>query len=315
MTSKRIRAGQASPPPGADDFRQIDGVGPVNAQRLYAAGITTFGQLAALSPDTIVSRLGGQPGLATRIAEEDWVGQARALAVAAAAPVTLGGAGEADPASVEPLLAEEPRTPRYASFAVTLLLNPDNSVLRTRISHAPPEGGEEKDSWLRWDSERLLHFIVQHGRLKVPAEAALPSAKEAPGADAAEPAPTLPAPRLRRFNLLSLSADAPQNFVSSRDPCQVCLELDLVELFAAGVRPQHYAVTVRAKRLGSSTRLVAGQAQGLIADETGLCIAAPARVIPAGVYRLEADVELSIAAGDKPYKAPFTLPGELINVY
>ncbi len=35
----------------ADDLTQIDGIGPTFARRLAEAGVTTFAQLAALSPE------------------------------------------------------------------------------------------------------------------------------------------------------------------------------------------------------------------------------------------------------------------------
>lgn len=60
------------------DFRQIQGIGPVYAQRLHDAGITTFAQLAGQSPDRLreVTKLAK-----TRAAEaEDWIAAARRLA-------------------------------------------------------------------------------------------------------------------------------------------------------------------------------------------------------------------------------------------
>ncbi len=44
--------------PGEDDFTRIDGIGPVFAQRLNAAGVRTFAQLAALTPEQVADIIG-----------------------------------------------------------------------------------------------------------------------------------------------------------------------------------------------------------------------------------------------------------------
>ena len=62
-----------------DDLRAIRGLGAVAAEKLRGAGVTTYAQIAAWTPDEareIALRLELQPG---RIASDDWVGQARVL--------------------------------------------------------------------------------------------------------------------------------------------------------------------------------------------------------------------------------------------
>jgi predicted flap endonuclease-1-like 5' DNA nuclease len=62
-----------------DDLRAIKGLGAVAAEKLRGAGVTTYAQIAAWTPDEardIALRLELQPG---RVASDDWVGQARAL--------------------------------------------------------------------------------------------------------------------------------------------------------------------------------------------------------------------------------------------
>jgi large subunit ribosomal protein L21 len=64
---------------GGDDLRAIKGLGAVAAEKLHGAGVTTWAQIAAWTPDEardLALRLDLQPG---RIASDDWVGQARAL--------------------------------------------------------------------------------------------------------------------------------------------------------------------------------------------------------------------------------------------
>lgn len=68
-----------------DDLQRIRGIGPVIDGLLRGLGITTFRQIAALSPQEqgrLGQLLGAFPG---RIERDDWVGQAAAL-VAAAQP-------------------------------------------------------------------------------------------------------------------------------------------------------------------------------------------------------------------------------------
>jgi large subunit ribosomal protein L21 len=72
----------ADPPPteaAGDDLRAIKGLGAVAAEKLRGAGVTTWAQIAAWTPEEareLALRLELQPG---RIASDDWVGQARAL--------------------------------------------------------------------------------------------------------------------------------------------------------------------------------------------------------------------------------------------
>ena len=62
---------------GADDLTQISGIGPAYARRLNEAGITTFADLANLSPEEVrkaTSVTGGQADPA------EWIAEAGALA-------------------------------------------------------------------------------------------------------------------------------------------------------------------------------------------------------------------------------------------
>jgi predicted flap endonuclease-1-like 5' DNA nuclease len=66
--------------PAADDLTRMKGVGPRLAERLNAAGITSFAQLAALSPEeaeALDARLGDFRG---RIHRDRWIEQAGFLA-------------------------------------------------------------------------------------------------------------------------------------------------------------------------------------------------------------------------------------------
>lgn len=62
-----------------DDLQRIDGIGPVLERTLHGLGITTFRQIASLTPDQ-ARRVGAEFGqFRDRIEREGWVEQARAL--------------------------------------------------------------------------------------------------------------------------------------------------------------------------------------------------------------------------------------------
>jgi len=64
-----------------DDFTAINGIGPRFAEALHAIGISRFAQLADQDPDDLANRLAAHVTIrAARIRENDWIGQARALA-------------------------------------------------------------------------------------------------------------------------------------------------------------------------------------------------------------------------------------------
>ncbi|MPZ88685.1 MAG: hypothetical protein GEU81_11555 [Nitriliruptorales bacterium] len=64
---------------GPDDLGQIDGVGPVLERTLRRLGITTFRQIASLTPEE-ARRVGAEFGqFGDRIEREHWVEQARRL--------------------------------------------------------------------------------------------------------------------------------------------------------------------------------------------------------------------------------------------
>lgn len=65
---------QPRPPAGDEDLTRVKGIGPVFAERLKAAGITSFAQLAATSNETLASIADVPPA---RV--ETWRKQAQAL--------------------------------------------------------------------------------------------------------------------------------------------------------------------------------------------------------------------------------------------
>jgi large subunit ribosomal protein L21 len=63
---------------GADDLKQLSGVGPALEKKLHEAGVTTFAQIAAWGADDIAA-MDEKLSFKGRIEREGWVDQAKAL--------------------------------------------------------------------------------------------------------------------------------------------------------------------------------------------------------------------------------------------
>ena len=64
---------------GADDLKQLSGVGPALEKKLHAAGVTSFVQIAAWT-DADVAAMDEKLSLKGRIEREGWIAQAKELA-------------------------------------------------------------------------------------------------------------------------------------------------------------------------------------------------------------------------------------------
>ena len=80
-----------------DDFKLIKGIGPAIERRLHEVGITSFAQLAALSPDGLATFIDSVGGVSSeRIAKQDWTGKAEALAATSMASAQAASEGRAE---------------------------------------------------------------------------------------------------------------------------------------------------------------------------------------------------------------------------
>ncbi|MEK7830448.1 MAG: hypothetical protein AAB401_05135 [Acidobacteriota bacterium] len=148
MASKRSRQVSDDTPVGGEDFKLINSISWKMENRLHRVGITTYAQIAALTPTEIAGRLGNPSGLSERIAKENWAGQARELA-----DLTARSKPQTKPDSA----ATTEGAQRFETFATELLLTADNRVLHTRVMHVP-SGDEEL--WGDWDEQRLVNFFA-----------------------------------------------------------------------------------------------------------------------------------------------------------
>jgi large subunit ribosomal protein L21 len=76
---KKAAAKPAAKAAGADDLKQLSGVGPALEKKLHAAGVTTFAQVAAWT-EADVAAMDEQLSFKGRIEREGWIEQAKELA-------------------------------------------------------------------------------------------------------------------------------------------------------------------------------------------------------------------------------------------
>ena len=78
---KKAEAPKAAPKAdaGADDLKQLSGVGPALEKKLHEAGVTTFAQIAAWT-EADVEEFGEKLSFKGRIEREGWIEQAKELA-------------------------------------------------------------------------------------------------------------------------------------------------------------------------------------------------------------------------------------------
>jgi len=267
----------------SDDFKLIHGIGPGIENRLFKAGINSYAQLSALSPDEIVYAVGTLIGMSVdRVIKQDWIGQARQLQL-----------------QCEQALAELPSDPfpfesqHYATFNLELLLGKENKVRRTRIMHIQ---NEVEEIWAGWDETRALGFIVTHAELRLPEEetaqvraglieTSLPESQQ----------PMLAGiPRLKELVAIPSAEDGPRSLLSESQPFRVRMTLDLSEVSSPKDTPLEYSTTIYAKKLGQSERMPVGKANGSFMPEEKVTISVEKASLREGVYRLEAEVAFKL---------------------
>ncbi|MEM7721385.1 MAG: 50S ribosomal protein L21 [Pseudomonadota bacterium] len=76
---KAEKAAAAAPAAGADDLKQLSGVGPALEKKLLEAGVTSFAQIAAWTPEDVAA-MDEKLSFKGRIEREGWIEQAKKLA-------------------------------------------------------------------------------------------------------------------------------------------------------------------------------------------------------------------------------------------
>ena len=320
---------------GADDLTRIGGIGSKIADRLYAAGILTYADLASRSADELSKLLSDVSGLsAGRL--DNWRDQARELAAAAPQAVPESPVAEV-PAGEVPAGAPGDGQ-HYESFLVRVLLNEDGSVRRTTAQHI--RTGSERH-WPGLERQALPEFIETAIASAAPASTAPaepPSAEPPPveppsgrarqaeaihGAPAelvtvdgtpAEPvavrgAPAPPGPA-RQTSSAALSVEAA--VLRSAEPFTMTMTIELPESASHGDRLAYSAVIV-ARPMAGGPKLTVAESDGLLAT-TSPAITIYGAGLPPGAYRLDGAVSLREPGRNQPMHLAALAEGLLVQV-
>jgi predicted flap endonuclease-1-like 5' DNA nuclease len=339
MASERSPANRAAESARTDDLKLINGIGPAVEKRLNGVGVSAFAQLAALSPADIASAVANIAGLtAERIIKQDWIGQARRLAeestssevqekVEASADteqiITLTAPDEpaasvkrapATPCSVELEKVTTPSIERYhpATFTVELLLDENNIVYRTHVSHVQ---SRREYTWSDWPGAELVDFLGQSASVNfasdepVLANAEEPEQTPALVADSGPPTSAAAKPalagtlHLRDMKVLTAGSSEPRRLLSHDQLCDVRLALDLSEITVSSNTPLNYKVSIYRKSRQYPSGQVIREAEGAIESADTVTIDVEGNLLPGGSYRLAATVILALP-GTKPTSKP-----------
>lgn len=269
-----------------DDFRKIAGIGAAIERRLHDAGILTYQDLAARSPEQTAASLADVAGLsAARIASQDWTGQARQLAGPLAPP-----------------LPSEP-SQHYASFHIELLLNIDNSVRRTKVRH---HQSDTDDAWPGWDEDRMLALLRDHIPLMVPGQPAeaidLQSSAAPPSSqpettvpcrsqpETASPPTSLPSSSLSIEELSLIREGQRSHTWAPGEPTSIRFILRVNRASTQAATLDFTADVTASSQLGDNQRWPLGTVHGAMRVGEPLSVELTGQPLPRGLYRLEATV-------------------------
>jgi hypothetical protein len=258
----------------SDDLKLIHGIGPGIEKRLHAAGILTYAQLAAKTPEQVVSALGNVIGLTTkRVIDQEWIEQSRQLA-ATEPPDELTG--------------RESRQ-HYATFTVELLLDDENHVRRTRAVYIQ---ADKEEAWASWDEARLMAFFTQHGELNFgQIEALTPEAIEP--SSIIEPSVLRGRLSLDTAHITSLQTGRPGRILARNQPFEINLAVDLGELVIPAEANVGYAAQVFAKALGVGSKQKIGEAHGDFTPANSVEMTVKNQGLDEGTYRIGVNLALS----------------------
>jgi hypothetical protein len=274
----------ASPSP-ADDLQEIKGIGQGIAQRLQAAGVRTFAELAGHAPAELAAKAAVPT---SRVTREGWIAQASALAERSAV--------EAE---------------RRESFVLRLNLDEAGRVGRTSVTHV--RSGREAPPWAGWDTARLLEFVSEYVDLS-PQEPQRPGPEPQQRPARHDQGQVVPAIvptgeiQVRDLEILPGAGGSAQRSLEADEPFLVRLRLG----DGAGTQLS-YAVTVVARTVGEprrQTRTV-GEAAGTLA--AGGDVEVQSTGLPPGIYRLDGAVRVRRPGLDLPHRL-VTIQGGLLQV-
>lgn len=322
MANKRPRTA-SEPTPAADDFKLINSISGKMESRLQRAGISSYAELAELTPSEIAGKLGNPAGLLERIIKENWSGQARELAEFSSRSKSKKDGS-----------AEQVGDQRYETFAAELLLDDGGQVLNTRLMHVP--SGEEM-RWEGWDEQRLLGFFAERAGLQLlgEAESAEPAtslakaeeirarvnaAKSKPEPKAAKPVAAevefddAEKAAGRRLAVLTGETDQASRLLQHDQPFKVRLWLS--DNAALAGRRFAYSATIQARNLTSQQQTAHREGGYVEFGEQAVLDVRNVLLAASGAYRLKAIISLQPGGRDASPDAGlnFQVEGGILQV-
>jgi Domain of unknown function (DUF4332) len=322
----------------ADDLTRIGGIAKKRAERLKAAGIRTYADLASRSAAEIAALLPDAGGLSPAMIDA-WRDEARQLAAARSAPAPASGPapGPAPGPAVPGSSAAAPSDGQhYESFVVRVLLNEDGSIRRTTAQHV--RTGAERH-WPGLERAALPDFIEaaatssstpspdappveqradEAGRSDVAAMAVTQGPGEVhaapvnpPSAEAPPPGRE-PEPAQRTHAQSSAVLSVERTVLRAAEQFTLTMSVDLTETAVHADRLAYSAVIVAKPLAGGPKRTVA-QSDGLLAAGSPV-IRIDAEGLPAGAYRLDAAVSLREPGTDHPVALAAMAEGLMVQV-
>lgn len=298
----------ATAPLREGDFHRIPGIGPGIEQRLHAAGIQTFDHLASLTAEEISATLNGLVGMtAERINQQDWPGKARLLAQSL----------HDDRLS---LVSEEPGDRQhYASFMLELLQDEEHAVRRTRVVHV--QSGV-RDGWAGWDAGRLLSWIQSQAgpsNLATENSSAAQQESELPDGSLQQPLRRQPslAVTVRAAEIVDSQKQQMGRFFYSHQPVELHIALDIGSDHLPAGTLLAYRVTVEARLIGTSDRIVLPEVTGEVAAQNEILLTIPLIDLPGGTYRLMTSATLYPAGDPHPENTAIQVftEGGIVHVF
>ncbi|NWJ48682.1 MAG: hypothetical protein HXX08_22710 [Chloroflexi bacterium] len=275
MGNRRTKSDLPDEPQKGDDFKQIHGIGPSVETRLQKAGILTYSQFALLSPADVAALLLDIAGMtAERIAKQDWIGQARALAP-----------GNSPVERFENPVSKKKKE-SYAIFTLEMLLDEQHIVQRMSVVNVL-EGLEE--TWDGWNETWLREFISRSANLSLPETAPAPRLSKGirevkPVLEGEALLETLEAVPTHRHNSNSV--------FRSGEPYIVSLNLDLSKVVVQPTAPLKLSAVVKAKSLSGGNRYTLCEATETAEPGSKASLKMNGVALKPGLYRTEAVVTL-----------------------
>jgi predicted flap endonuclease-1-like 5' DNA nuclease len=291
MTERHIDPSTTVTSQRVDDLKLIKGIGPAIEHRLNTAGIYTYSQLAAMSPNELALLFTNLTGLsAERIAQKDWIGQALQLVT------------ESEDAEITQAVPDSHQ--HYSVFTVELLLDENNNVRRTSVIHVQ---SQVKSAWAGWEEGRLLYFINQSAALHLPryeekqvAEVTMPASIQPLPLSAAETISSISKPGIRGgmqlidMEIKTAETEGSQHLIRSNQPFRAELVLDLAYVPIPQNSSIRYSASIIAKKKGSGKRQqFVGKAEGEFLPADRVTVVLDDLTLPSGLYRMEAFVKLT----------------------